>query len=98
MLAAFVLAATLSDADVIRGFVNLARLDRLGFALEYRAIQYGNLNIGTSLHQRAVALQLREEDFVDPWETPYRIEINGNHFRVFGAGADRKFDPESESV
>jgi len=98
MLAAFVLAATLTDADIIRGFVNLARLNRLGFALQYRAIQYGNLNIGTTPHERAVALQLREEELVDPWGTPYRIEINGKESRVTGAGADRKFEENDDKI
>jgi len=97
MLAAFVLAA-LTDAEIIRGFVNLARLNRIGAALHYRQIQYGNLNIGESLHQHAVALQLRDEELIDPWETPYRIAINGNHFRVTGAGADRKFSPDCDTI
>src|ERR1043165_9754137 len=98
MLAAFVLAATLTDADIIRGFVNLARLNRLGFALTYRQIQYGDLAIGTSPHDHAVALQLRQEELVDPWGTPYRITISGKDFRVTGAGADRKFDEGDDRI
>ena len=98
MLAAFVLAATISDADIIRGFVNLARLNRLGFALQYRQIQYGDLNIGTTPHQRAVALQLRDEELIDPWGTPYRIDINGKDVRVTGAGSDRKFEDGDEKI
>jgi|GEM_PF-2648165 len=98
MIAALLLAATLNDAEIIRGFVNLARLNRLGFALKYRLIQYGDLEIGTSLHERAVALQLRDEELVDPWETPYRIEISGKNVRVTGAGADRKFEPDDAAI
>jgi TonB family protein len=93
------LAATLAsantrlpDAELIRGFVNLGRVNQLAFALQYRQIQYGNLDIGTSRHERAVALQLLDDELVDPWGTPYRIEIDGKASRVTGAGADRKFE------
>lgn len=96
---ALLLAATLAsadtrlpDAELIRGFVNLGRVNQLAFALQYRQVQYGNLDIGTSRHERAVALQLLDDELVDPWGTPYRIEIEGKEIRVTGAGADRQFE------
>lgn len=86
------LVAALDSAELIRGFVNLGRVNQLAFALQYHRLQYGNLDIGTSRHERAVALQLLDEELVDPWGTPYRIEIDGKEIRVTGAGADRQFE------
>jgi len=87
----------LPDAEIIRGFVNLGRVNQLAFALQYRQIQYGNLDIGTSRHERAVALQLLDDELVDPWGTPYRIEIDGKEIGVTGAGADRKFETRDDN-
>jgi len=82
------------DAEIIRGFVNLARVNQIAFALRYRLVQYGDLEIGASLHEHAVALQLLDAEMIDPWGTPYRITIDGKSFRVRGAGSDRAFDSE----
>ena len=81
------------DAEIIRGFVNLARVNQIAFALRYRLVQSGDLEIGALLHERAVALQLLDAEMIDPWGTPYRIAIDGKSFRVRGAGSDRVFDP-----
>jgi hypothetical protein len=40
-------------------------------------------------------MTLPEGPILDPWGTPYRVEINGEKFRIIGAGSDRKFEPES---
>lgn len=85
-------AERLPDAEIIRGYVNLARLHQIAFALSYRLVQYGHLDIGSSTHERAVALALLDAEMVDPWGTPYRIEIDGKRTRITGAGSDRKFE------
>jgi TonB family protein len=91
-------ADRLSDADVARGLVNLARMEAIAFQLQFRLAANGNLDIGTTPHARAVALQLRDDELVDPWGTPYRIDASSPNFRVIGAGSDHKFNPEEWPV
>jgi hypothetical protein len=91
-------ADRLSDADISRGLVNLVRMEAIAFQLQYRLAANGNLDIGTTPHARAVALQLRDDELVDPWGTPYRIDASSAEFRVIGAGSDRKFNPEEWPV
>jgi TonB family protein len=66
--------------------------------LKYRLATGGDLDIGTTPHARAVALQLRDDEVIDPWGTPYRIDIKGRDFLVLGAGADKEFHPQEWNV
>jgi TonB family protein len=91
-------ADRLSDADVARGLVNLARMEAIAFQLQFRLAAKTGLDIGATPHARAVALQLRDDELVDPWGTPYRIDASSPDFRVIGAGSDRKFNPEEWAV
>ena len=91
-------ADRLSDADIARGLVNLARMEAIAFQLQFRLAATGNCDIGTAPHARAVALQLRDDEMVDPWGTPYRIDASSPDFRVIGSGSDRKFNPEEWAV
>jgi hypothetical protein len=93
MAVLFALASELADARV-----NLGRMQAIAFQMQVRLANKQSLDIGATPHARAVALQLRDEELVDPWGTPYRIEIKGNDFLVIGAGSDRTFHPEEWSV
>ncbi|HKS22558.1 MAG TPA: energy transducer TonB [Thermoanaerobaculia bacterium] len=93
-----ILAVLFALADLAAPRVNLGRMQAIAFQLQYRLATNRGLAIGTTPHARAVALQLRDDELVDPWGTPYRIEIEGNVFRVIGAGSDRKFNPDEWAV
>lgn len=73
-------AERLPDAEIAQGALNLARAHAIAFALNYRLTTRGNLRLGATLHEHAVALRLRDDELVDPWGTPYRISIDGNDF------------------
>jgi TonB family protein len=88
----------LPDAEIARAFINLGRMRAIVFGLKYRLATGGDLDIGTTPHARAVALQLRDDEVIDPWGTPYRIDIKGRDFLVIGAGADKEFHPEEWDV
>lgn len=90
--------ASLPGPDLVRGLVNLTRVHRIAFALQYHLAQNGDLELPSSPHGRAVALQLLDDEMVDPWGTPYRIDVVGKDFAIIGAGSDRKFEPPSSSL
>ena len=94
MVATICSADTLPNADIARVFVNLGQMHAIAFGLEYRLATRGTLELPAAAHDRAVAVGLRDEEMIDPWGTPYRIEISGKEFRIIGAGADRTFHPE----
>lgn len=41
-------------------------------------------------------LSLKEERFLDPWGTPYRIQIDGEKVSIRSAGRDRKFAADGQ--
>src|SRR5437588_7414835 len=87
-----IIAILFALADLASARVNLGRMQAIAFQLQFRLATNRGLDVGATPHARAVALQLRDDELVDPWGTPYRIEIDGNDFLVIGAGSDRKFN------
>lgn len=90
-------ATALSDADLHLGLLNLVRVEEISFRLMYQRATKGALKIGATPAESARLLGAPADFFVDPWGTPYRIEIDGPKFRIVGAGSDRKFDPSTWS-
>jgi len=80
--AAAPLFATLPQEELRRALLNLIYIEDLSNKLRYERAVCGRMT-------------LPEGPILDPWGTPYRVEINGGKFRIIGAGSDRKFEPES---
>jgi TonB family protein len=80
--AAAPLFAALPDEELRRGFLNLVYIEDLTYRLRYQRAVHGNMT-------------LPAQPLLDPWGTPYRVEIDGDRLRIIGAGSDRKFQPES---
>jgi TonB family protein len=85
-----------SDSDTIKALVNLANVNEIAYRLHYQELTHGEMRIGATIRETAVLLRMGEAELIDPWGTPYRIDIRTDgHYAIIGAGADRKFDPPS---
>jgi len=85
LFAAAPVFAALPDDELRRGLLNLVHMEELSYRMQYYRAVRGSL-------QGYVA-----EHLIDPWGTPYRVEIAGDKFKVIGAGSDRKFEPATWS-
>lgn len=85
ILASILLAVVFAappDEELRRGVLNLVYIEDLSNKLRYERAVHGRMTPPV-------------EPIVDPWGTPYRVEIDGGKFRIIGAGSDRKFEPET---
>src|SRR6185503_9032801 len=95
MLLPLFLFATLTTEELRLGLLNLVQIHELSYRLQYQRASSGKLRVGATPKETARLLATPAERLIDPWGTPYRIEIEGKTFRVIGAGSDRKFDPST---
>lgn len=80
--AAAPLLATLPQEELRRGVLNLVYIEDLSYELRYQRAVRGRMTLPAG-------------PILDPWGTAYRVEINGEAFRIIGAGSDCRFEPES---
>ena len=77
-------AARLSEPELVKGLLNLAQLETIGYRIEYLRAVHGNLDLGANTREAAAALRVAEDQLIDPWGKAYRIELTTAGYRIRG--------------
>lgn len=76
--------------------VNNGKYPRGGDSVIFRELTGRGADKKVYIDWRPKRLSLKDERFLDPWGTPYRIQIEGEKVSVSSAGRDRKFAAEGQ--